>query len=118
MLPYVAELSQLLLRLSSVHLGVSPNRGNQDINVVPGLDHPVQYFSTALTAARTVKLFNPSPGTINGSLMFRFVRPASGAFNLNVNDANSVLIKALAASTWCDIMWNGSSWTLIASGSL
>jgi hypothetical protein len=78
---------------------------------------PVQFFNTALTAARTVTL--PTTGNSDGDV-FRIVRTsaASGSFNLNIGSGP---VKALtAASTWCDVTWVGSLavWTTSAAGSL
>lgn len=68
-------------------------------------------WSTTLTADRAVSF---DSGAQAGD-MLRFVRPAAGAFNLNIGTGP---IKALAAGQWCEITYDGSAWVLTAFGSL
>lgn len=94
--------------------GFSGNQGDNSITVVPGIDFMVQRFNSTLTAARTVTLSHT--GAIKGISKFRFVRAGAGAFNLNLSDSGTV--KALPASSWCDVMWDGAAWIETAFGSL
>jgi hypothetical protein len=71
-----------------------------------------QVWSTTLTADRAVTL--STTGALAGDV-FRISRPASGAFNLNVGSGP---LKALAAGTWCEVVYSGSAWVLTAAGTL
>jgi hypothetical protein len=55
-------------------------------------------------------------GAHNGA-RFRIVREAAatGASALNVGAGP---LKALAAGQWCDVIFDGSAWRLVGSGSL
>jgi hypothetical protein len=94
---------------------ISADKGDSSFTFNPGDIENVIYYNTALTAARSVTL---NTGGAWKGLRVRVVRSASatGAFNLNVGSGP---LKALAsASTWCDVMYNGSAWVLVANGSL
>ena len=71
-------------------------RGNADLTLTY-IDPTTNVFNTALTAARTVTL--PTDRLLPNH-SYNIVRPASGAFNLNVvsDAAPGVTIKALAAN--------------------
>lgn len=68
--------------------------------------------ATTLTAdrARTLATTGMQPGAT-----VRVVRTSAGAFNLNVGTGP---LKAMAASTWADFVYDGSAWALAAAGSL
>jgi hypothetical protein len=110
--PYITGAAQFA---SCVALRVSADRGNANVTVDPMADAPIQRFNTPLTAARTVTL--ATVGVPSGAWV-RVVREAgaTGAFNLNVGPGP---LKALtAASTWCDVVYDGTAWRLVAHGSL
>lgn len=71
-----------------------------------------QIWGTTLTADRAVTL--STTGARDGD-WFEIVRPAAGAFNLNVGTGP---LKALPASSWCRVVYNGSAWALTAYGAL
>lgn len=98
-----------------VAVRVSGDRGDASVTVNPTTDVPIQRFNTPLTAARTVTLV--TQGVARGAWV-RVVREAgaAGAFNLNVGTGP---LKALtAASQWCDVVFDGTAWRLVAAGSL
>lgn len=88
------------------------SRGNADATLTVGITASTQRFSAALTADRSVTLssINAKSGD-----SFTILRPASGAFNLNVGG-----LKSLAANQWCIVAYDGdgSAWRLAAFGSL
>lgn len=83
------------------------------------IDGPTIYFDTPIAAARNLDALI---GTGSQGSRMRFVRTANatGAFNLNIRDgATSNTRKALAAaSTWCELEWNGATFLLTAAGTL
>lgn len=88
--------------------------GNADKTLTPWLTPQTQVWNTPLTADRAVTL--STTNALAGN-RFRVVRTAAstGAFNLNVGTGP---LKALAAGQWCDVVYDGSAWVLIAAGSL
>jgi hypothetical protein len=95
--------------------GVSADNGDAAATLTVGTSVKTQLWNTALTANRAVTLSTTS--AYEGAT-FRVVRGASatGAFNLNVGTGP---LKALAsASTWCDVVYDGSAWILEAYGTL
>ena len=92
--------------------GVSADRGDAAATLTVKQGSPTQVWSTELTADRAVTL--STTGAVNGD-KWRIVRPATGAFNLNVGTGP---LKALAAGSWCDVEYNGTAWVLTAYGSL
>lgn len=71
----------------------------------------LQVFHTGtLTADRAITL-----GTANAATgaTIRITRTGSGAFNLSVGG-----LKNLATGTWCEVVYNGSAWSLTAYGAL
>lgn len=98
--------------------GVDP--GDADLTWTYGgtatTDFEIVRFNTALTANRTVTLANAGRGA-----KVRIIRTgaAGGAFNLNVQRADTTLLKALgAASSWADFAHDGTNWQLVGAGSL
>lgn len=91
---------------------VSADKGNADATLTPGTSEHTNLWATTLTADRTVTL---ATSNVQAGARFRIVRTAAGAFNLNVGTGP---LKALAASEWCDVEYNGSAWLLTAFGSL
>ena len=88
-------------------------RGNGSTTLTVGIDKPVQRFNAPLTANRTITL--STSGASDGD-EFRIVRTAAatGAYSLDVGG-----LKSLAtAGTWCDVIFDGSSWAVAASGPL
>jgi len=69
-------------------------------------------FGTTLTADRAVTL---STTSVWSGCSYKIVRPAAGAFNLNVGSGP---LKALAAGTWCEVTYDGFNWILTGYGSL
>lgn len=95
-----------------VRQSVGSDRGDAGVTLTVGVDAVTQRFATTLTAARTITL--STTGAQNGD-RFRIVRPATGAFNLNVGSGP---LKALAAGQWCEVEFVGAAWVLTAYGSL
>lgn len=98
--------------LSRVGLTGTATNGDTSVTLTPYTDKVTQRFTTTLTADRTVTL--ATAGAVEGN-RFRIVRPASGAFNLNVGAGP---LKALAASTWCEVEYDGAAWNLVSYGSM
>lgn len=92
--------------------GVSPDRGDRDATLLPE-DADLQYFSTTLTANRTV---SPPPAGQKGRRI-RVVRDAAtaGAFTLAVGT-----LKTIPASTraFVEIVDDGSAYRLAGYGTL
>jgi hypothetical protein len=88
-------------------------RGDESCTLTVGIDAPTQRFGTPLTAARTITL--TTAGARAGD-RFRIVRNAgaTGAYVLSVGGLKSLS----AAGQWCDVEYNGGSWTLTAYGDL
>lgn len=93
--------------------GVSTN-GDAAGALVAGTSNQTQIWTTPLTADRAVTLSTTGPWA---GARFRVVRQvaSTGAFNLNVGAGP---LKALAAGTWCDVEYTGSSWALVGYGAL
>jgi hypothetical protein len=84
-------------------------QGDVDITLTPGISRPINRFAVALTANRTVTL--SSIGAWNGA-SFKIVRPAAGAFTLDVAG-----LKLLAVNEWCELTYDGA-WRLTGYGFL
>jgi hypothetical protein len=94
---------------------VSADNGDAAATLTWQQSDSTQLWNTALGADRAVAL---STTNAQEGAVFRIVRGAgaTGAFNLNVGTGP---LKALAAaSTWCDVTYNGSAWVLTAYGAL
>lgn len=87
--------------------------GNNSITLTAGVSAQTAIFSAVLTANRTVTL--STTNAQNGD-WFRIVRTAAatGAFNIDVGGLKTLS----AASTWCEVTYNGSAWVLTANGAL
>ena len=83
------------------------------LTVTPTTSSSTQRLNAAITANRTVTL--SSTGAALGT-KFRFIRSsaATGAFNWDIGGLKTLT----AASTWCDVEWDGSAYVLAATGSL
>lgn len=83
------------------------------LTVTPTTSLSTQRLNAAITANRTVTLSSTgaAPGT-----KFRFVRSsaATGAFNWDIGGLKTLT----AASTWCEVEWDGSAYVLTGNGSL
>ena len=88
--------------------------GDSDATLTPFTSFPTNLWQSPLTANRTVTL--STTGAVSG-VKFRITRTPSstGAFNLNVGSGP---LKALTAGQWCDVEYTGSSWRVVAFGSL
>jgi hypothetical protein len=93
--------------------GFSSDRGDANVTVNPATDPEGILFATPLTANRTLTL-----GTIGAAIgaRFRVVRAATatGAFTLDVGG----LKRLTAAGQWCEVVYTGAGWQLVASGVL
>lgn len=94
--------------------GVSADNGDAGKSLNAQTDQPTQRWNTELTANRTVGL--QTQGAVKGS-RFRIVREAgaTGAFDLNVDSGLKLLS---VAGEWCDVVFDGTAWRLMAAGSL
>jgi len=83
------------------------------LTVTPTTSLSTQRLNAAITANRTVTL--SSTGAVLGT-KFRFVRSsaATGAFNWDIGGLKTLT----AASTWCEVEWDGSAYVLTGNGSL
>lgn len=78
--------------------------------VSPSVTNTIVLHTGTLTANRAVTL--SASGITTGSII-RVVRTGTGAFSLTIGG-----LKALATNTWCDVVFNGTAWQLIAYGTL
>jgi len=78
--------------------------------VSPSVTNTIVLHTGTLTANRAVTL--STSGITTGSII-RVVRTGTGAFSLTIGG-----LKALATNTWCDVVFNGTAWQLIAYGTL
>lgn len=81
-----------------------------DLTLTAYVSQESQIHSGTLTADRTITL---STTNVWVGARFRITRTGSGAFNLSVGG-----LKNLVAGTWCDVVYNGSVWALVAYGAL
>jgi len=98
---------------------VSTNIGDASTTLTLDQSPKCVRFNTAITADRAVNL----PAAARDGFRVRVVRQAgcTGAFNVNVKTSGGSTLKALgAASTWCDVEWDGpaAAFILVAAGSL
>jgi hypothetical protein len=93
---------------------VSADNGDAAATLVVASSAPTQVWNTPLGADRAVTL---STSAAENGDKFHIVRTAAatGGFNLNVGAGP---LKALGIGAWCDVEYNGSSWTLTAYGLL
>jgi hypothetical protein len=94
---------------NTVAAGMSEDRGNADVTLVVGRDHPTQRFATRLTATHTVTLSGDF--ALNGA-RFRIVRTAPGNYPLRVLDAS------MNQDQWLDLEYDGQHWYVVAAGKL
>lgn len=80
----------------------------QAFGILEGLTAYDGNSAHTLTADRAITL----SGGFKGA-KFRITRSAAGAFNIDVGG-----VKNLAATEWCDVEYDGSSWVLTAFGNL
>lgn len=87
--------------------------GNASKSLLAGVDHPVQRWSTTLSANRTVNL--PSIGSTHGDA-FTIIRTADGAFTLTVGSTGLVL----AQNQWCEVRYEAiaGAWVVVGHGNL
>jgi hypothetical protein len=92
---------------------VSADNGDTAKTLQFRLQEPSQRWNTPLTANRAVTLSTTGAGA---GAKFHLTRQAgaTGAFTLDVGPG----LKSLAASQWCDVEYDGSSWFLRAFGNL
>jgi hypothetical protein len=91
--------------------GVTTN-GNESVSLYPDADTRTQVWDTTLTNNRNVTL--DTTDAYEGQT-FKIIRTAAGAFNLNVGTGP---LKALAADEWCEVIYDGSEWSLSQYGVL
>lgn len=88
--------------------GLTAYDGNSAHTLTAGSSAPSAFMFGTLTADRAITL----SGGFKGA-KFRITRSAAGAFNIDVGG-----VKNLAATEWCDVEYDGSSWVLTAFGNL
>lgn len=90
------------------------NVGDADITLTPYSSFTTNLYQSPITANRNVTL--STTGATSG-IRFRVVRTAgaTGAFSVNVGSGP---LKALSSGQWCDVEYTGSTWMLVAFGSL
>lgn len=86
--------------------------GDTDATMQIGVSSTVLRIATPLTADRTITL---STTDVSNGQRFKIYRKttSTGAFNLDIGG-----LKNLATGEWCEVSYNGSSWELLAFGSL
>lgn len=90
--------------------GLSADRGDADVTLVPGTDFEEQRFATTLTADRTVTLNGGAAGD-----RFRVVRTGLGAFTLDVGGLKTI---PSATAAFVDVTHDGTAWRLTGYGAL
>jgi hypothetical protein len=95
--------------------GGATTHSDVDANLTPGTVRKINIWIATLTADRTALLSNTG---VWGGCTFRVSRPATGAFNLNVNNPAGTLLKALAAGEWCEVTYDSFVWRVSAAGTL
>lgn len=88
-------------------------RGDVSATLIPRSSSPVQIWNTPLTSARTVTLSTTAGVPLNGD-SFRVVRTAAATGGSTLTVAG----KTLAAGQWADVSYDGSTWLVVAFGSL
>jgi len=117
--PQLAEVTggSIVINYRSLVASVRPitTNGNVGVTLTPRSSTPTQIWNTPLTVDRTITLDTSVGKVINGD-RFRIVRTAAatGAFNLIVGSG----LKNLSAGQWCEVDYDGSSWSVTASGTL
>lgn len=95
-------------------VGVSANRGDNNVTLAIYTDNVTQRFAAALTADRTITL--PVGTAADNGAKFRIVREATatGAFNLIIGSLKNLT----AAGQWAEIENRGGPWMLTGYGTL
>lgn len=89
---------------------ISADRGDADVTLNADSDVPIQRFTTALSANRTVTL-----GTGFFGAWFRVVRTGLGAFTLAVGSLKTI---PSATAAFVEVGHDGSGWILTGYGTL
>lgn len=92
--------------------GYSQTQGDADVTLTCFSNVPVQRFTSALTANRTVTL--STTDAYHGA-HFRIVRTGLGAFTLDVGGLKTI---GSATAAFVDVIYNGSAWVLAGYGTL
>lgn len=87
------------------------NVGDSNATLTVG-QPPIQQWTSALTANRTVTL--ATTGALNGD-RFRIVRTGLGAFTLTVG---AVKTMPAATAAWAEVHYDGTAWRLTGYGTL
>jgi len=99
-------------RVISRGMSMSNDRGNNDVNLTPGFDSPIQLFATSLVGSRTATL---NTNQARRGDIFRFVRKDSGSGTLTLSTTPSYSVRT---NTWVDVVYSGTAWTFAAQGTL
>lgn len=84
-----------------------------DFTLTPGSTEIICRHTGTLTANRAVTL--STTNALVGRTKIRIVRSGAGAFSLNVGTGP---LKAMAAGTWADFVYDGAAFYLAASGTI
>lgn len=98
--------------MSGAIAGISIDRGDANVTLVPTIDPEINRFAAALTAHRVVTLGTIGAG--NGS-RFRIVRTGLGAFTLDVGGLKTI---PTSTAAFVDVMHDGAAWRLVGYGIL
>lgn len=94
---------------------VSADNGDAAASLVVGISETTQRWNTAIAADRAVTL--STTGARSGD-RFRIVREAGATGGFNINVGTGPLKALAAASTWCEVEYDGAAWRLTAYGAL
>lgn len=94
------------------HTWTGGNRGDASVTLTHANDPPIQIFSSALTANRTVTLSTTQ--AVRGA-QFKVVRSGLGAFTLDVGGLKTI---PSATAAFVEVTYNGSAWVLTGYGTL
>jgi hypothetical protein len=90
-----------------------------DVNVVVvEAPNTLVYYTTAITATRTVTMPNITDSNVCTVRVTR-ASTSTGSFSISIKQPGGANIKSLSsAGTWADFMYTGSAWIQTAAGSL
>lgn len=111
--PYTIAGSGHVMRDNRPPAGdINVNNVNGGFLLTPHVSPEITLYTATITADRSCSL--STTGAQKG-MRFRIVRTGAGAFNLNVGVGPLI---ALAQNEWCEVVYDGSAWTLCGAGAL
>lgn len=95
---------------SSTGLKFQSTTADADATLTPKVSVEHRRYAGTLTVNRTLTL---ATATATRGDRFKIVRTGGGAFTLSVGG-----LKTLATNQWCEVVYTGTEWALVAFGSL